>query len=125
MIKLEQNYRSTVRILRAANTLINNNPKLFEKKLWSDLGFGDTIQVYPAQDEEHEAERVVMKLLAHKFEHRTRWSDYAMLYRGNHLSRAFEQQFRSQKIPYTVSGGQSFFDRAEIKDSQLLAPDRQ
>jgi ATP-dependent DNA helicase Rep len=116
LIKLEQNYRSTVRILRAANTLIANNPKLFEKKLWSDLGIGDLIQVSPTKDEEHEAEMVAMKLLAHKFEYRTRWSDYAVLYRGNHQSRLIEQQLRSQKIPYTVSGGQSFFDRAEIKD---------
>jgi len=116
VIKLEQNYRSTVRILRAANHVIANNPKLFEKKLWSDLGVGDPIQVVPAKDEEHEAELVVMKLLAHKFEHRTRYADYAILYRGNHQSRVLEQQLRNQKIPYTVSGGTSFFDRAEIKD---------
>src|SRR5450830_44396 len=68
VIKLEQNYRSTVRILRAANQVIANNPKLFEKKLWSDLGMGDLIQVSAARDEEHEAEAVVMKLMAHKFE---------------------------------------------------------
>ncbi|GBG12745.1 ATP-dependent DNA helicase Rep [Novimethylophilus kurashikiensis] len=116
VIKLEQNYRSTVRILRAANSVIANNPKLFEKKLWSDLGVGDPIQIVPAKDEEHEAELVTMKLLAHKFEHRTRFADYAILYRGNHQSRVIEQQLRNQKIPYTVSGGTSFFDRAEIKD---------
>lgn len=116
VIKLEQNYRSTVRILRAANHVIANNPKLFEKKLWSDLGLGDPIQITPAKDEDHEAEVVVMKLLAHKFEHRTRYADYAILYRGNHQARLLEQQLRNQKIPYTVSGGTSFFDRAEIKD---------
>ena len=116
VIKLEQNYRSTVRILRAANHVIANNPKLFEKKLWSDLGVGDPIQIHPAKDEEHEAEMVAMKLLAHKFEHRTFYKDYAVLYRGNHQARLIEQQLRQQKIPYTVSGGQSFFDRAEIKD---------
>ncbi len=116
VIKLEQNYRSTVRILRAANHVIANNPKLFEKRLWSDLGLGDLIQVHPAKDEEHEAEMVAMKLLAHKFEHRTFYKDYAVLYRGNHQARLIEQQLRQQKIPYTVSGGQSFFDRAEIKD---------
>jgi ATP-dependent DNA helicase Rep len=116
VIKLEQNYRSTVRILRAANSVIANNPKLFEKKLWSDLGVGDPIQIVPAKDEDHEAEMVIMKLLAHKFEHRTRYMDYAILYRGNHQARVFEQQLRNQKIPYTVSGGQSFFDKAEIKD---------
>ncbi|HYD34070.1 MAG TPA: UvrD-helicase domain-containing protein [Methylophilaceae bacterium] len=116
VIKLEQNYRSTVRILRAANQVITNNPKLFEKKLWSELGTGDVIQVSAARDEEHEAESVVMKLMAHKFEHRTRHSDYAILYRGNHQARILEQQLRNHKIPYTVSGGQSFFDKAEIKD---------
>ena len=116
VIKLEQNYRSTVRILRAANQVITNNPKLFEKKLWSELGTGDVIQVTGARDEEHEAESVVMKLMAHKFEHRTHHSDYAILYRGNHQARILEQQLRNHKIPYTVSGGQSFFDKAEIKD---------
>lgn len=116
VIKLEQNYRSTVRILRAANQVIANNPKLFEKNLWSDLGMGDPIQIAPAKDEEHEAQMVVMKLVAHKFEHRTHYRDYAILYRGNHQSRLLEEQLRTQKIPYTVSGGQSFFDRAEIKD---------
>ena len=116
IIKLEQNYRSTVRILRAANHVIANNPKLFEKKLWSDLGVGDPIQIVPAKDEESEAELITMKLLAHKFEHRSRFMDYAILYRGNHQARVFEQQLRNQKIPYTLSGGQSFFDKAEIKD---------
>jgi ATP-dependent DNA helicase Rep len=116
VIKLEQNYRSTVRILRAANQVITNNPKLFEKKLWSDLGTGDLIQVSATQSEEHEAESVIMKLSAHKFEHRTFYKDYAILYRGNHQARVFEQQLRNHKIPYTVSGGQSFFDKAEIKD---------
>lgn len=116
VIKLEQNYRSTVRILRAANQVISNNPKLFEKKLWSELGMGDLIQVSAARDDEHEAESVVMKLMAHKFEHRTTYADYAILYRGNHQARIFEQHLRNHKIPYTISGGQSFFDKAEIKD---------
>lgn len=116
VIKLEQNYRSTVRILRAANQVISNNPKLFEKKLWSEHGTGDFLQVTSARDEEHEAESVVMRLLAHKFEHRTSYADYAILYRGNHQSRLLEQHLRNHKIPYTVSGGQSFFDKAEIKD---------
>ena len=116
VIKLEQNYRSTVRILRAANQVISNNPKLFEKKLWSEHGTGDMIQVTAAMSEEHEAESVVMKLQAHKFENRTYYKDYAILYRGNHQARILEQHLRNQKIPYTVSGGQSFFDKAEIKD---------
>ncbi|HPX87852.1 MAG TPA: UvrD-helicase domain-containing protein [Methylophilaceae bacterium] len=116
VIKLEQNYRSTVRILRAANQVISNNPKLFEKKLWSELGTGDMVQVTATNSEEHEAESVVMKLQAHKFEHRTKFMDYAILYRGNHQARIFEQHLRNQKIPYTISGGQSFFDKTEIKD---------
>lgn len=116
VIKLEQNYRSTVRILRAANTLIANNPKLFEKRLWSDLGLGDPIQVMAAKDEEQEAENVVMRLQTHKFQNRTRFADYAILYRGNHQARIFEQQLRNEKIPYLLSGGQSFFDRTEIRD---------
>jgi ATP-dependent DNA helicase Rep len=116
IIKLEQNYRSSQRILKAANHLINHNTKVFEKKLWSDHGIGDPIRVYVARDDEHEAENAVMKLLAHKFEHRTRYADYAILYRSNHQSRAFEEQLRAQNVPYTVSGGTSFFERAEIKD---------
>jgi ATP-dependent DNA helicase Rep len=116
VIKLEQNYRSTVRILRAANNVIANNEKVFEKRLWSDLGHGDPITVTACSDHEAEAETVVMKLQAHKFEHRTTWGDYAILYRSNHLARIFEQQLRNQKIPYVLSGGQSFFDKTEIKD---------
>ena len=116
VIKLEQNYRSSQRILTVANHLINHNTKVFDKKLWSEHGIGDTVRIYAARDEEHEAESVVMKLMAHKFEHRTRFSDYAILYRSNYLSRAFEEQLRAQRVPYTVSGGTSFFDKAEIKD---------
>ena len=116
VIKLEQNYRSTARILKAANAVIAHNPKLFEKKLWSELGHGDVIQVVNCRDGEHEAEWVAARLAAHRFEHRGKWSDYAILYRGNHMARAFEQQLRAQKIPYVLSGGQSFFERSEIKD---------
>ncbi len=116
VIKLEQNYRSTIRILRAANQVIANNPKLFEKKLWSDLGTGELLHVSAARDEEHEAENVITKLMAHKFEHRTSFKDYAILYRGNHQARIFEKKLRNSKVPYTISGGQSFFDKAEIKD---------
>ncbi|MDD2701809.1 MAG: UvrD-helicase domain-containing protein [Sideroxydans sp.] len=116
VIKLEQNYRSSQNILHAANHLIKNNTKLFEKKLWSEHGPGDQVRVFAAKDEENEAESVVLRLLAHKFEHRTRFADYAILYRSNHLSRIFEQQLRTHKVPYTVSGGTSFFDHAEIKD---------
>ena len=116
VVKLEQNYRSTTRILAAANSLIANNPKLFEKRLWSELGHGEAIEVAEARDPEHEAESVVMKLAAHRFERRGRYGDYAILYRGNHQARVFEQQLRQQRIPYVISGGQSFFERGEIKD---------
>lgn len=116
VIKLEQNYRSSNRILQAANTLIANNEKLFEKKLWSEHGLGEPIQVVMARTPEHEAELVAMRLSAHKFEHQTHFKDYAILYRGNHQARLFEQLLRSQRIPYVISGGQSFFDRAEIRD---------
>ena len=116
IIKLEQNYRSSQRILKVANHLINHNTKVFEKRLWSEHGIGDPVRIYAARDDEHEAESVVMKLMANKFEHRTRYSDYAILYRSNHLSRGFEEQLRTQRVHYTVSGGTSFFERAEIKD---------
>lgn len=116
VIKLEQNYRSTVRILKAANTLIAHNEKLFDKRLWSDLGQGDPITVTVCKDNEKEAESVVMKLQAHKFEHRAEYRDYAILYRGNFQARALEQHLRDQRVPYLLSGGQSFFDKAEIKD---------
>lgn len=116
VIKLEQNYRSTTRILKAANAVISNNPKLFEKKLWSELGTGDPISVVEMKDDEHEAEMVAMRLLAHKFENRTTFGDYAILYRGNHQARVLETHLRNHKIPYQISGGQSFFEKAEIKD---------
>ncbi len=116
LIKLEQNYRSTVRILKAANALIEHNEKLFDKKLWSDLGQGEPISVSICKDNEREAEQVVLKLQAHRFEHRSRFSDYAILYRGNFQARALEQHLRNHRVPYLLSGGQSFFDKAEIKD---------
>ncbi len=116
VIKLEQNYRSTVRILKAANNVIANNEKLFEKSLWSELGHGDQISVTACRDNESEAESVVMKLQAHRFENRGKFRDYAILYRSNHQARLLETQLRNQKIPYLLSGGQSFFDKAEIKD---------
>jgi ATP-dependent DNA helicase Rep len=116
VIKLEQNYRSTVRILRCANALIGNNPKLFDKRLWTELSHGEPLRVAPAANEEAEAEAVVHRLLAHKFERRTKFSDYAVLYRGNHQARAFETALRAHSIAYEISGGQSMFERTEIKD---------
>ena len=116
IVKLEQNYRSSGRILAAANALIASNPKLFEKKLWSDHGPGDVVSVSPMSDDFHEAESVAIKLQAHRFDRKTKWSDYAILYRGNHQARVFEEALRKDKIPYVLSGGQSFFERSEIRD---------
>lgn len=116
VIKLEQNYRSSGRILKAANQLIGNNPHVFEKRLWSELGYGDPIKVIQARNEEHEAEQVVSRLLAHKFQSGGRFSDYAILYRGNHQSRLFEKGLRENQLPYQISGGTSFFAYQEVKD---------
>jgi ATP-dependent DNA helicase Rep len=116
LIKLEQNYRSVQRILAAANTVIEKNPKLFEKKLWSELGVGEPIVVAPMDGDEAEAESIAMKISASRFERRGNWKDYAILYRSNHQSRILEKALRNLKIPYTISGGQSFFDKAEVRD---------
>ena len=116
IIKLEQNYRSTTRILQAANAVISNNPKLFEKSLWSEHGLGDPITVTAMQDDEQEAEQIAILLSSHRFDRQAQFSDYAILYRGNHQARIIELALRKERIPYTISGGQSYFDKAEIKD---------
>lgn len=116
VIKLEQNYRSVQRILAAANSVISHNPKLFDKTLWSDLGAGEPIVVLAQDNDEVEAENIAMRISAARFERRCHWRDFAILYRGNHQSRALEQALRTLKIPYTISGGQSFFDKAEVRD---------
>jgi ATP-dependent DNA helicase Rep len=129
VIALEQNYRSTGHILRAANMVIGNNPKLFEKKLWSAFGDGEPVRVIECDNEEHEAERVVARVQALRGGHvasasgespagasAVEFRDFAVLYRANHQARVFEGALRKAGIPYKVSGGQSFFDRAEIKD---------
>ena len=116
VIKLEQNYRSTTRILQAANAVIGNNPKLFEKSLWSEHGLGEPIKVLGMQSDEQEADQVAIMISADHFQRKNKWTDYAILYRGNHQARIIEQALRKERIPYTMSGGQSFFDKAEIKD---------
>ena len=116
LIKLEQNYRSAGRILKSANILIANNPHVFEKKLFSELNYGEPIKVIATKDEENEAERVVAEIISHKFMKRTSYKDYAILYRGNHQARVFEKALMGSHIPYKISGGMSFFSRAEIKD---------
>lgn len=116
LIKLEQNYRSTERILKVANIVIANNPHVYEKRLFSELGYGEPIKILAAKNEEHEAERVMAELMAHKFMNGTDYKDYAILYRGNHQSRLFEKALMQNRIPYSISGGTSFFSRVEIKD---------
>jgi ATP-dependent DNA helicase Rep len=116
IVMLEQNYRSTARILKAANTLIANNSHVFDKKLWCDLGYGEPLRVIRCSSEQHEADQVVAEILDHKLRKRTRFGDYAVLYRGNHQSRLIEVALQQQQVPYHLSGGTSFFARNEVKD---------
>ncbi|MBL6985497.1 MAG: UvrD-helicase domain-containing protein [Methylobacter sp.] len=116
VIKLEQNYRSTQRILKVANQLIANNPHAFEKRLWSELGYGDALRVLSHKDELIEAQQIVSEIIHHKFKTGSNYQDYAILYRGNHQSRLFEKGLRENNIPYFISGSTSFFAYSEIKD---------
>jgi len=116
VIKLEQNYRSTGRILKVANHLIANNPHVFEKRLWSELGYGDALRVLSHRNDQVEAQQVVSEIVHHKFKTGGRYQDYAILYRGNHQSRLFEQGLRENNVPYLISGSSSFFNNPEIKD---------
>ncbi len=116
VIKLEQNYRSTGRILKVANILIENNPHMFEKKLFSELDYGEPIKILSAENEDQEAEKVVNHLLSHSFNNNNQYGQYAILYRGNHQSILIEKMLTQYRIPYRISGGTSFFSRVEIKD---------
>ncbi|HRQ63979.1 MAG TPA: UvrD-helicase domain-containing protein [Xanthomonadaceae bacterium] len=116
VVALEQNYRSTRRVLRVANALIAHNPHLFEKKLWSGLGEGEPVRVLPCRDPEHEAECIVADLVHRAQAERRPWSDFAVLYRGNHQARTIERALRLAEVPYHLSGGTAYFDRIEIKD---------
>jgi ATP-dependent DNA helicase Rep len=116
VIKLEQNYRSAGRILKVANQLIANNPHAFEKRLWSELGYGDPLRVLSHKNDVVEAQQVVSEIVHHKFKHGGHYSDYAILYRGNHQSRLFETCLRENNVPYFISGSTSFFAYAEVKD---------
>jgi ATP-dependent DNA helicase Rep len=116
LIKLEQNYRSSGRILKCANTLIANNPHVYDKALFSQLAYGVELRVIQAKNEEHEIERVVGELIGHKFLNKSKFKNYAILYRGNHQSRLLEKSLMLNRIPYKISGGTSFFSRSEIKD---------
>lgn len=116
VIKLEQNYRSTSRILRVANHLIANNPHEFDKALWSEMGLGDPIRILRCVNEDAEAERIATEILTQRMRQQNKWRDYAILYRGNHQSRLLEIKLQQHQIPYKISGGSSFFGKTEIKD---------
>ena len=117
VIKLEQNYRSVGNVLSAANTLIGqSSQRAYEKTLWSSMGAGDRVRVLSAPDEAGEAERIASEISAHKLRTGNAYGDYAVLYRGNFQSRAFEKALRERNVPYRVSGGRSFFERSEIRD---------
>lgn len=117
VIKLEQNYRSTARILRVANEVIKNNPHVFTKQLWSDYGLGEPLRLLRTANEDAEAERVANEILNQRLRRQAHFKDFAILYRGNHQARLFELKLQQAQIPYHLSGGTSFFARAEIKDA--------
>ena len=116
IVKLEQNYRSTGRILAAANKLIDNNPHLITKALWSELGPGDPLRFITSENEDTECERVVNKIIDMRLKRRCKYSDFAVLYRGNYQAKLVEIKLQTQNIPYEITGGQSFYAKTEIKD---------
>ena len=116
IVMLEQNYRSTSRILKCANTLIANNPHEFVKNLWSEMGHGDEIRVIRCRNEDAEAERIAMEILTERMRTQRPYSDFAILYRGNYQAKIMELKLQVHKIPYRLSGGTSFFGRQEVKD---------
>ena len=116
VVKLEQNYRSTGLILKAANTVIDNNPHVFKKTLWSEMGFGDPIRIIRTPNDEAEAERIANEILHQHLVRRCEYRDFAVLYRGNHQARILEIKLQQNRIPYKINGGTSFFAKAEIKD---------
>ncbi len=116
VVKLEQNYRSMGIILKAANTLIDNNPHIFAKKLWSDKGMGESIRIVTAANDEDEALKVVSRIISRHHNDNIPFNQFAILYRGNHQSRPFEKALREHRIPYVISGGTSFFSYTEVKD---------
>lgn len=116
IVKLEQNYRSTGRILGAANKLIDNNPHLITKALWSELGPGDPLRFITSENEDTECERVVNEIIDMRLKRRCKYSDFAVLYRGNYQAKLVEIKLQTQNIPYEITGGQSFYAKTEIKD---------
>jgi len=116
VVKLEQNYRSSGRILKVANQLIANNPHLFDKKLWSASGPGEFIRILPCKNDQDEAQKVVIDIIGKHFQTSELYKNFAILYRGNHQSRLYEKMLREHSVPYQITGGTAFFERNEIKD---------
>jgi DNA helicase II / ATP-dependent DNA helicase PcrA len=116
-IKLEQNYRSTGNILEAANSVIGNNKVRKEKRLWTASGSGPLIDLCIVQDDEEEATSVIERIQLERFKQDLPYRDFAILYRTNAQSRAFEEQLRFEDIPYVLVGGTQFFERKEVKDT--------
>src|SRR5690625_3963479 len=116
LIKLEQNYRSVQRILAAANQVIGHNPVVFGKRRWPDMRLGQEIHIEDCPNERAEAEWVCFELMQERTMRQARWRDFAVLYRSNHQARVLEQFLRQYRIPYVLTGGQSFFAKAEIRD---------
>ena len=117
VVKLEQNYRCTARILRCANTLIARNPHAHLKQLWSQHGDGETVRVWACRNAEHEAERVAAEINYLKQAKEIPWGEFAILFRGNHQSRPLEKALQLLRVPYHLTGGTAFLDRGEVKDA--------
>jgi len=116
VFKLEQNYRSTKNIVKAANHLIVNNKNQLQKTIWTDNHQGELIKVLKASSDNEEARMVADLIFEYKMRHHYNNKDFAILYRTNAQSRAFEESLRRLNIPYIVYGGMSFYQRKEIKD---------
>ncbi len=117
VVKLEQNYRSRSSILKSANELISNNPHLFEKRLWSERGPGDPVRIVTVDDDESEADRIASEIVHRRLQQKADWAHFAVVYRSNHQARQLELRLQAFKVPYRMSGGNSFFDRGEIRDA--------
>ncbi|MBD9370729.1 UvrD-helicase domain-containing protein [Xanthomonas sp. XNM01] len=116
IIKLEQNYRCSNRVLRAANALIAHNPHDHLKTLWSDQADGERIRVWECRDSEHEAEKVAAEISFIATARQAPWSDFCVLFRGNFQSRPLEKAMQLMRVPYYLTGGTAFLDRQEVKD---------
>ena len=116
VVKLEQNYRSTTNILNAANAIIKNNVRRRVKQLWSQKGAGAKIQLQTYDNDEAEAREIVVQIEFLRLTRRAAWKDCAILFRTNQQSRPLEMELRKASVRYHLIGGQSFFDRREIKD---------